>query len=121
MPTNLSHFQAVINNVLERTHLDLADQLRLDDRLVHHKRHQLVEMSQDQLGLVVRCRSKCGHGVAADVHIRIAERRLEHVDEIVPEGRVKRLVVVRERVPESLDGDGPQDLRLVSEQGLPTF
>ncbi len=118
MPTYLSHLQAIINNVLERTHLDLTDQLRLDDGLVHNERHQLVEVGQDQLGLVVRCRGQGGHGVAADLHLRITERSLEHVDKIVPQDRIKRLVVVRERVSESLDGDGPQNQRLISEQGL---
>ncbi len=117
-PTYLSHFQAIIDNVLKRTHLNLTDQLRLDDRFVHNERHQLVQVGQDQLGLVVRCRGQSGHGVAADLHLRITERSLKHVDKIIPQHRIKPLVVVGERVSESLNRDGPQHQGLISEQGL---
>ena len=120
MPTYLSHFQAIINDVLERPHLNLTDQLRLNDGLIHNERHELVEMGQDQLGLVVRRRGQGRHGVTADLHLRITERGLEHIDKIVPQDRVKRLVVVGERVSEGLNSDCPQNQRLIPEQGLLT-
>jgi hypothetical protein len=118
MNTYLSHFQPIIDDVLERTHLHLADELRLDHRLVHYERHQLVEVGQDQLRLVVRRRSQRGHGMAANLHLGIVKRSLQHINQGIPEECIKRLVVVRKSVPERLDGDGPQHRRLVSEQGL---
>jgi hypothetical protein len=101
--------------MLERAHLHLTDELRLDDRLVHHERHQLVEVCQNQLRFVVCRRSQRRHGMAADLHLGIPKRGLEHIDKEVLEECIKRLVVVGESVPESLDCDGPQNHGLVCE------
>lgn len=104
--------------MLERAHLDLADELRLDERLIHDEWHELVQVAQDQFGLVVRGRGQRGHAMATDLHLGIPQHGSEHVDEVVLENGIKGLVVVWKCVPESLDRNGPQDQRVIPQETL---
>lgn len=104
--------------MLERTHLNLPDELRLDHRLPHDIRHQLVKMNKDDVRLVVRRRVEGRHGMTTVLHLRILQHRLEHVNQVALEHAVKDLVLVGESVAKGLNGDGPQQRRLVVEQGL---
>lgn len=104
--------------MLERTHLHLPDELRLDHRLPHDIGHQLVKMTEDDVRLVVRCRVEGRHGMTTILHLGIFQHRLEHVNEVAFKHAVKDLILVGEGVSKGLDGDGPQQGRLVVEQGL---
>lgn len=51
--TYLSDLKTIVDLVLERTHLDLSDELWAEDSLFHGKRKELAHVWQDKLGLVV--------------------------------------------------------------------
>ena len=113
--THLAKFQAIINNVLKRSHLYLPDELRLDHRLSHDIGHQLVKMTKDDVRLVVRRRVESRHSMTTVLHLGIFQHRLEHINQVALEHVVKDLILIGESVAKGLDGNGPQQRRLVVE------
>src|SRR4051812_18220952 len=114
--TNLSDFKAIIDDVLEWTHLHFPDKLRPDLGFAHNKRKQLVQMAQNQLWLVMRCRVEGRHSVTTDFTVRILQHRLEHVNQGTLENGIERFVLIGKSEAKRLDSKRSRDKRLVLEQ-----
>lgn len=67
----LAELESVIHHNLEWSHHHLTYQLGLDNRLLQHQRHKLIEMAEDQLRLVVGRRRERGHTKPANIHILV--------------------------------------------------
>lgn len=103
--TYLADFQAVIDLVLERSHLNFPDELRLNNRLDHDKGDQFAQVRQDQVRFVVGGRVQRRHSYAADLHIRGFEYGKQHLDQDRFQHGIESLIAVGEGVTQSLDSN----------------
>lgn len=67
--TYLSYFKTVVDLVLERTHLHLTDQFRLDYRLGHDEWHKFTKVRKDQVWFIVSSRVESRHSQTSNLHI----------------------------------------------------
>lgn len=102
--------------MFEGTHHHLTNQVRLNDRLGQHIRHQLAQVGQNEIGLVVGCRVQRRHGQATVVHLRVLKHDEKHVNEDVLEHSIESVVTVRQRVSNSLHGHATDVGVLISEK-----
>lgn len=98
--------------------MHFADELLLHLRLGQHVGHQLIQVSEHQVRLVVRGRIQGRQGEPPVVDVGVLEHRQEHVEKDDLQSSVEGVIAVGQGVTDGLDGHAPDPLVLVTEQSL---
>lgn len=101
--TYLAELQTVIYCVLEGAQHNLLDEGWVDDRLIKDEWHELAQVGENEVRLVVSGRIECGQGQASDFQVLILEHRREHIYQHIAQHGLERLIRLGQSVSDSQD------------------